>query len=245
MVAIHERYTRELYEKYGYFAGWLPSTRLALGDVGTFAGRRFTKLTTLADLRVPFTTDAPGAIADLEYASSGAVAVTADTEADTTAGGGPGLFAAMSITFSREAATFFQAGGCTEQTIADLPGLGAALLPLCRARTWRPEYFVVTSLVSTGPTAIVVSQDRGARIDLKVGVDDLGGPIPVARGAGNLSVMAKSGLAASVITLDGATPLFRAARMQRRLLGEPTLVVRGEERELDLELVPAFWDDLT
>jgi hypothetical protein len=241
MVAIHERYTREVYEKFGYFAGWLPSSRLALGDVGTFAGRRFTKLTTLADLRVPFTTDAPGAIADLEYASSGAVAVAADTDA---AAGGAGPFAAVSITFSREGATFFQAGGCADQTIADLPGLEAALLPLCRERRWRPEYFVVTSLVSTGPTAILVSQDRGARIDLKVGAADLGGPIPVARGAGNLSVTARSGLAASVITPDGATPLFRAARMRRRLSGGQALVVRGEERELDLELVPARWDDL-
>lgn len=240
MAAIHERYTREVYEKYGYFAGWLPSTRLALGDIGTFAGRRFTKLSTLADLRVPFTTDAPGAIADLEYASSGAVAVAADAEA----GGGPGPFATMSITFSSEGATFFQAGGCTEQTIADLPGLAVALLPLCRERTWRPEYFVVTSLVSTGPTAILVSQDRGARIDLKVGIADLSAPIPVAHGAGNLSVTARSGLAASVITPDGATPLFRAARMRRRLTGGQALVVRGEERELDLELVPASWDDL-
>lgn len=34
------------------------------------------------------------------------------------------------------------------------------MLPLCRGRTWRPEYFVVTSLVSAGATAILVAGPR-------------------------------------------------------------------------------------
>jgi hypothetical protein len=205
-----------------------------------FADHRFTKRTTLADLGVPFTTDAAGGLADLEYSSRGAVAVATDAQA---AAASPGPFASLSITFSRGGATFFSAGGCTEQRIANLPGLEAALLPLCRGRIWRPEYFVVTSLVSTGPTVIVVSQDRGARIDLKLGVDVLGAPMSVARVAGNLSVISRVDVAASVLTPDGATPLFRASRMRRKLLGEQELVVRDGDRVLDLELVSAAWDD--
>jgi hypothetical protein len=53
-MAIHEAYMREMYDEYGYFAVWLPSVPLALGDVGTFTGHRFDKLTTLADLGVSF-----------------------------------------------------------------------------------------------------------------------------------------------------------------------------------------------
>src|ERR1044072_8200162 len=131
MVAIHEAYTREMYDEYGYFAVWLPSVPLALGDVGTFTGHRFDKLTTLADLGVPFRASPVSARADVEYSSSGAVSMSADGAVGVTR---TVPMVSLSITFSRDGATFFQARECTEQSIDNLPELASALLPLCENR---------------------------------------------------------------------------------------------------------------
>ncbi|WP_410663471.1 hypothetical protein [Amycolatopsis sp. lyj-84] len=239
-MAIHEAYTREMYDKYGYFAVWLPSVPLALGDVGTFTGHRFDKRTTLADLGVSFRISSASARADVEYTSSGAVSLVADGAVGVTRSM---PMASLLITFSREGATFFQGRECTEQSIDNVAGLESALLPLCHNRTWRPNYVVVTSLVSTGPTMVLVSKDSGARVELALDADGLGTPLPLAKAAGNFVVTAKSGLAASVMTPDGATPLFRAACMRRKLLGGRELEIRGGERELDLELAPVVWGD--
>ncbi|MEV6823440.1 hypothetical protein [Amycolatopsis sp. NPDC051102] len=239
-MAIHEAYMREMYDEYGYFAMWLPSVPLALGDVGTFTGHRFDKKTTLADLGVSFRISSASDRADVEYSSSGAVSMSADGAVGVTR---TVPMVSLSITFSREGATFFQARECTEQSIDNLSELASALLPLCGNRIWRPNYVVVTSLVSTGPTMVLVSKDRGARVDLALDADGLGTPLPLAKAAGNFVVTAKSGLAASVMAPDGATPLFRAASMRRKLLGGRQLEIRGGEAELDLELASVEWGD--
>ncbi|GAB3901136.1 hypothetical protein ACFQ1S_00255 [Kibdelosporangium lantanae] len=240
MVAIYEAYTREMYDEYGYFAVWLPSVPLALGDVGTFAGHRFDKLTTLADLGISFRSSPTSRYADVEYSSSGAVSLAADGAVGVTR---TAPMASLSITFSREGATFFQGSECTERSIDNLPELESALLPLCRSRTWRPDYVVVTRLVSTGPTMVLVSKDSGAQVKLSLDADGQGTPLPFAKAAGNFVMTAKSGLAASVVTPDGATPLFRVACMRRKLLGGRELEIRGGGAQLDLELAPVEWDD--
>jgi hypothetical protein len=73
MVVIHEHYTREMNEEYGYFVVWLPSMQVAIGDVSTFTRHRFEKVTAPADLGIRFQVTVSGPRADLEYKSSGAV----------------------------------------------------------------------------------------------------------------------------------------------------------------------------
>ncbi|MFC5102678.1 hypothetical protein [Kibdelosporangium philippinense] len=241
MVAIHEQYTREMYEKYGYFATWLPSTRVELGDVGTFSGHRFDKVTTLSELGVAFQSGVSSPRADLEYSSSGAVSVTTD--------GALGVvkstpLASVSITFAREGATYFQASECREQAIENLAQLQTALMPLCHNGTWHPDYVVVTRLVSTGPTMILISSRGDTRVELALNADGLGTPLPLAKAAGNFVMTAKSGLAVSVLADEGSTPLFRASQMRRRVLGRRELVFRGGDDDLDLELAAVGWDDV-
>jgi hypothetical protein len=129
------------------------------------------------------------------------------------------------------------------ESFDDLPSLESALLRLCDTGTWRSDYVVVTQVLRTGPTAILVSDQRGARIDLRADVEGLTGQLPVARAAGRLSVTARSGLAASVIAPDGATPLFRAVQLRRKLAGKRRLVIRSDDAPVELELAPATWTE--
>lgn len=224
MKSIAELYTREMHTRYEYLACWLPSTPLALGDVGILSGHRFRKVTTLTELGISFTREADGAVADLEYSSTDYVSVDSDTRLDAAAAD-----VNLSVSFARDGATLFQASGCVQETIGRLPGLEAALLRAYSGGTWDLRHVVVTEVVRTGPTAIIVSERRGARMTLRLSAASLGGPLPFAGATGSYTVTAKSGIAASVLAPGGATPLFQAAQLRRRLLGEPRLVFRSDE----------------
>ncbi|MFI1652001.1 hypothetical protein ACH4XT_34445 [Streptomyces avidinii] len=228
MTSIPERYTREIHTKYGYLACWLPSTRLALGDVGLLSEHGFRKVSTLDEMGIAFTRGAESKIVDLDYSSADCVAVAADTRLEVAPAG---LATRLSITFDEGGATFFQASDCVQESMADLLALQAALRERYRSGAWRREYVVVTEVVRTGPTAILVSEQQGARIDLRVSAGAMGGPLAVAGALGRYTVTSRSGIAASVLAPEGATPLFRAAQLRRRLVGQPELVFRSDEDE--------------
>jgi hypothetical protein len=244
VTAVHERYTREMHHQYGYFACWLPNLRIALGDVGVLTGNRFEKVTTLAELGVAHTAGEPGEPADLEYSSAGQVEVTVDGKLDIPSTPDGGLGATLSITFTREGATFFQASRCVWETMAGLPVLERDLRRLRDVGTWRMGYVVVTSVLRTGPAVVVVSDRKGAKLDLRAGTHFPIGPLPVASAASGLKVVARSGLAASVIAPDGATPLFGAAGLRHTVTGVPRLVFRSGDTP-DIALTQATWDDFT
>jgi hypothetical protein len=241
MAAVHEMYTREMYQQYSYFAGWLPSQRLALGDVGQFSGYRFEKLTTLTEMGLGYARSQEDFPAELEYSSKGQVTVSAGAELGLAAGAEP---TAVRITFGREGAIFFQAAGCVMESIGNLPALEAALLRLRTAGTWRPGYIVVAQVLRTGPATILVSDQRGAQIELRAGTGTAPAAPLLATAAGNLSILARSGLAASVIAPDGATPLFGAVRLRRKLTGHSRLVFRSSGSPASHELAPCTLADL-
>ncbi len=210
MARIYDGYTREMYDEFGHFACWLPNIRLALGDVGTLRGRRFEKLTTLAELGVTFAEDEPSVAGDLEYATAGQVVVAVEGTLPEQS--------AVSITFTGGGATFFQAGGCVWTHITGLPAVEKQLLDLPE---WRTDYVLVTKLLRTGPAVVLVSSEKGARVEVQLSADMLAGSVPIAQASARLAVAGTSSLAARVAVSEGATPLFRAMGLRRPFIGGP------------------------
>ncbi|MFJ9539868.1 hypothetical protein ACIRPX_21720 [Streptomyces sp. NPDC101225] len=226
MTSIPELYTREMHTKYEYLACWLPSTRLAVGDVGLVARHRFRKLTTLSELGIPFTREADSPISDLNYSSTDYVAVTSDARPGASTSD---AVSHLSISFARSGATLFQASGCVLETIGNLPALEAALRTAHEDGTWRLKYVVVTEVVRTGPTAVLVAEHRGAQLDLQVSTGGLTGLLPVADATAKCQVTNRLGIAADVLAPTGATPLFNAVQLRKRLLGQYELVFRSDD----------------
>jgi hypothetical protein len=52
--AIHEQYSEELRSEFDYLSTWLPNSHIELGDVGRLHRDRFERLTSLAELGIPF-----------------------------------------------------------------------------------------------------------------------------------------------------------------------------------------------
>lgn len=253
MAAIHEQYTEEMHRQFGYFASWLPSNRLELGDVGTLRRDRFDKITSLARLGVRFQVGTADEPVDLEYSSAGQVDVSVNANAHLDTGPVAKPSATITVTFNRANATLFQAARCTVESVLDLSTLEEQLCRLKRAESWSLDYVVVTELVRTGPAAILISNQKGAKVEFQVDAGVLGGDsLQVAKASVGLPIMSTSGLAVKVIALSGVTPLNRAGRLRRRFTADPRLVYRSGKsvgdppRELtdDLELAAVAWDDV-
>src|SRR5437899_12032034 len=119
MVAINRQYAREMNEKFGYFATWLPNVRVKLGDVGLVREHVFEPVSSLEQMGIAFGIDRDRQTADFDYTSSDAVSIDTkvsgavhDLAAATASADGT-----ISISFSRADAVVFQASGCLRSNI--------------------------------------------------------------------------------------------------------------------------------
>ncbi|MER5916815.1 hypothetical protein ABT124_42250 [Streptomyces sp. NPDC001982] len=226
--AIHERYTKEIYDGLGYFAVWMPNSPVSLGDVGVLRGRRFHRMTSLAELGVVFDTVGPGAPMVHSYSSSGDVEVAVSGEA--TAPGVLGIEPQLTITvaFHQAHATYFRAVGCTEEVVGDHLALQRGIADLRKAGVWRSEYHVVTKLVKTGPAVILVSSRAGTRVEFQASADLAPVSLPLVSAGAGIGTSVGSTLAAEAVTLNGGlTPLFELSALRRSLNARPRLRIRG------------------
>jgi len=244
VTSVRDTYTREMYGRTGLFASWpLPSAPVALGDVGVLKRNLFRKETTLTGLGIGFVTGPAGKPADVDYSTAEFVSVAASATAHTA---GPGPSAGLTIRFTRAGAILFQARDCVMETIENLPGLEASLRDLRLDKTWRPEWCIITSLLRTGPTAIVISDEHGAVMELRADASALTAAIPVAVALGDFAVSSCAGITFKVLSKEGATPLFGVSQLRRKPWGQSALVFRGggDQPALpEVELASVAWSD--
>lgn len=222
MSAVHEQYAREMHASFGYFASWPPNATISLGDVGVVRRMGFRRLQNLSDLGIGLAVKRAGRPADLEYASAGRVNVAVEAGVGGSSDSGTGF----SIRFTQSGATFFQAARCVVESAANLADLEAEILRLHADGAWKSEYAVVTSVLRTGPAAVVIAEQKDAEIRLKASAPAVLPQLPIANAAASISVVAESGIAWKAIMAEGATPLFSVMGLRRRLGGARELRFR-------------------
>jgi hypothetical protein len=227
-----------MHQRFGQLACWPPNTPLQLGDVGVLRRARFDKTTTLADLGIRSLPAETGMPALLEYSSADQVRLAVDGEALASAVVAP-VGGKVSISFEREGATFFQAMRAVKESITNLPKLEKDLQPLRARKIWQPEWAVVTSVQRTGPTMILVSAGRNAKVEFSITADALGPAIPLAAATARIGFQSADGMAVQ-ISSQGGTPLFGAAQFRKRITGKSSLTFRTDK----FELAELGWDDL-
>ena len=120
MVNVSDNYVNLLYQRYKYFATWLPNTNVQLGDVGIIEGKYFKRKTSLKLLGVNFATrvgDKPLAFND---DLTGGLQVQAKMAGEVAAGSVlPLAEAGISIDFTKEGAFLFHALNCYADEIED------------------------------------------------------------------------------------------------------------------------------
>jgi hypothetical protein len=196
------RYLANVRKQTGYFAAWLPSESLSLGDVGVVRDGRFVRLTSLTAEGIAFESSAETRPRDLDVSH----AVTL----------GPLVTAMESllrVSLEEPGAFLLHARDCRSVVIADRSRLGHDLLEARRRGTWKSEWCVIDELVEAGVATILVGISR-AHIELRVDPELQLGSSSLAIETGS-SVARSEGSVLMVIGARGCTPLYRMSRIKR------------------------------
>jgi hypothetical protein len=234
-------YTRELRQRFGYSATWVPNAEVRLGDVGTLDGHTYRRVASLGDFGIEFDVRESRTRGVYEFASAGSVSFGFKAEGEP---GGPlsslaTAEAGISIDFSSGNASVFQAAGCTVAEISDQHRLGEQLLQLDSEDRWRREYVVVCELIRADRATVLVSSTSGAQVEFRTKAGIPLGPQSLVDAEAGLNLARSHGLALQIVTEGDLTPLFRARGIKRRLLQRPVFRRIGGARETHDDAVPA------
>ena len=224
-----KKYTRELKKQFGYLATWLPSTPLALGDIGILRKNQFIKISNLEDLGISFEVEEDTTKADIEYNSQGSVSITA--KASGTIAPKDSMLkqvdTGLTVAFSRKNSIVFKANGTTSPSIKDQIKLGNEVLQLYKEGKWSKNWVVVTELVNAESATILISSASDSKIELVAKNDVAIHQLDIADASLNLGVIFSRGLATQIVAQSNLTPLFRASKVKGRFLASPVFRTKG------------------
>lgn len=230
---LHEQYTTEVHEQLNYVATWLPTVKVALGDVCTMYDHQLQVVSSLADFKIPFATENAPVDTDIEYSSEGAVSIRLKASGDPPPLGSALTVqeAGITLAFNRANAVVMRMSACKASRIKGLHEVGQQILSL--KNEWPKGYVVISQVVKAGTTTIIISKGSDAVIDLVAKAGIGAGALTLASLDAGLQIKNESKIGAKFIAQPGLTPLAYASGVKRRFLGDD--VFRGADTPDDAE----------
>lgn len=161
MASLSDIYCTKVYSQLRpIHAVWPPATVLKLGDYGRRVGARFERLGSLSDLgiAVPPWRGVPGS-KHIAFSEGVDVAIAVNASVADV-----GATATLDVGFGSEYSIFFNAAGCSTQSIASKNELGQSLLANF---SFQRDWVVVTDIVRVDNFTVAVSQEKGATLSLQ------------------------------------------------------------------------------
>lgn len=234
MPNVHQQYTNEMYQKFGYLATWTPNVILKLGDVGVLRDRIFELETTLSELGIPFNVRSDSSPADYEYISSSAVSIKLKAAGEIPSTGSllSQTDAGISISFEEADSIVFQALGSEVTSILGQDKLGGEILSRYEKGDWPKDYVVITNLITSKSATVLISSGRGGQIEFAVNSAVGLSELKIADANVDFRVVNSSKIGTKILASEGLTPLFKASGIKKRVLRKPTFTRRGESQNL-------------
>lgn len=229
MSALSATYTRELRNRLGYSATWVPTLEIRLGDVGRLQDHGFEHVTTLADLGIPFGKRSTPATSSIDYTSEGGVSLEMKA-AGTVPPLGSGLGqaeAGIIVSFSSKDATVLTATGCVTSSVEDLRAVQGRILELHGQGEWDDDYVAVTEVVAAACTTVLISSGSDGSVVFSAAAGVELGPLSIASTEVGLRVSSYRNIGTRIVAEGGLTPLFRAHGIRRRWFRPADLTRRG------------------
>jgi hypothetical protein len=217
MPSIRDMYWHELRIRFRRLPVWLPGTSMSLGDVGVLTDAGWTKVTSLAELGVPFTTGQPGTPSSVTYSSHDG----AEVSGSALAGGlglPPGTAAELSLRFGRAGAFVLIADDLVVSSIDGLAGVDAAVLRSFQQGEWQSGWTYVSEVAVAAKSVTAVGGGAQASATVRVGT---------AGADAGLRFTYMKDLAASFATAEPATVMWRGRYVQDLLLRRARMGERG------------------
>jgi hypothetical protein len=218
-------YQQEMHNNVGFFATWLPSSVLELGDIGVLEAGRFRRVGALSELGVPAGGVRDGAPENMSYSAwaERKAGVSAEASADV-----PIAKAELSIQFTRQGGYVFEAIAIRHVEISDRMALAIAILGLYGQGLWQKEWLLVDAVYKADSATIIVSEDAASSIVLNASGHMPIGSLPLADTKAGLSVSSVSGKIVHIVAQRGLSPMYSCLKVQDPLFGSPSLSpVRG------------------
>jgi hypothetical protein len=220
-------YQDEMHKNLGYFATWLPSDPIRLGDIGILEGGRFRRQGSLEELGIHGAGLREGIAEDMSYSAS----------AERTTGVSAGASAAVpvakaefSIKFSRQGGYVFEALGIRSAEFGSRLALAEQILGAHDRGQWQDPWLVVDSVYTAASATIIVSEASSSEIVLKASGNVPIGSLPLADPKLGLTVTASNGKIVHLVARNNLSPLYSCMKVHNPLFGSASLVpVRGLE----------------
>jgi hypothetical protein len=226
-----KRYQQEMHNNLGFFATWLPSTAIALGDIGVLQGGRFRRVASLKELGIVQTDVREGMAENVSYSAS------AKRSDNISVGAGmavPLASGELSITFTSEGGYIFEAINMKQMEVADRLSLASSVLKAYEDGRWQKEWLVIDALYRAESATILVSEDTSSEIVLKASAAALpAGLLPLADPKLGLGIASSSGKIVHIVAANNLHPLYSCVKVRDPLLfGKPSVVpVRGRANQ--------------
>lgn len=216
MAKAWEQYSKEMFNKFGYLATWTPGVQLALGDVGVMKDRLFTRITTLANLQIPFEERPDPSKEAQKHSSSGSVSITFKAAGKAPQAGSvlSEAEAGFSIDFKKSKATVYEAAGCVSPSISDQVSVGKRIQKLYEQGEWNKDWAVITELVIADSATVLVSNSSSSKIELSASGKVTAGTVSLADVNAGLQVAFSRDMQTVLISQAGLTPLFKARALK-------------------------------
>lgn len=202
-MGLADRYCENIHKNIEpYYATWLPTVPVKLGDYGKMDGTIFVRQGNIkTDFAVDFTVEADTDSGDFEYKSSGTNAINAN------AGGSAGLVKALlTISFSNQYDVFFVAADCLADQMNNVPSVTSQLAPQFKEKKMK-GYMIVTQIVKAGTATIAVSSAKGSQLVIEASSPEIPS-VDLKNPQGQFSVKSEQNISFKVVAKTGLSPLF-------------------------------------
>jgi len=228
-------YQAEMHRNVGFFATWLPSDPVALGDLGILRDGRFWRLSSLQALKIPFEEEVGEAEQNIQCMSKNGIKISSSLGAKAA-----GMAKAnITVEMATDGAFVFHANGVRTRRLAD-PGQVSRDIVNCYKRgDWDKRWLLVETCHRANFATVIISQDKSASVALEANLD---GPLPTTFLADpklGLKISSTDGRVIHVVGQHELTPLYSCLRVQPHVFGDPSLEpARGiGDRPTELERV--------
>lgn len=218
-----EQYTTDLKNNFGYYATWNPGLTLKIGDIGIVKGNVFRKISELEKLGITFEVDPDKTPTDLKYNSKGSVVITTKLSGAASIPGSSltQADAGILVEFSKENSILFQANGTLTSTVKDTIVIGNKVIELFKQGKWDKKWVVITELVTAEAATILISNSKGAKIELKANAKIDAPKLDIANANFQFSTQFSRALETEIVAKEGLTPLFKIMGIKTSIFTPP------------------------
>jgi len=221
MASIARKYRNQIHDALAGIATWLPSDKVAVGDIGPFVGNRFVKDTTIWDLGIDAELGEPESPKDFQYTSTKGIDTSFSVAApDVNLGPTMQASGKFEITFNEDAAYLFHAYQASKVSFKVPLEVRNQVMQAYLEGRWEDNWYLIDSVYQVGRATIFVALGSNASLELSLnGEIGAGVPLSLANPNLQLSVNRSSGELFQILSGIEVTPVFTCRKMKRKFFG--------------------------